>query len=44
MICPPDRQSASYEYLSALVGDYLVNTALEIDIDAVFSILPKTQC
>ncbi|CAG8772163.1 1943_t:CDS:2, partial [Acaulospora colombiana] len=35
-------QSASYEYLSALVGDYLVNTALEIDIDAVFSILPKT--
>jgi hypothetical protein len=43
-ITPPDRRSASYEYLSSLVGDYLVNTALGVDIAAVFSILPKTQC
>ena len=43
-ITPPDRRSASYEYLSSLVGDYLVNTALDVDIAAVFSVLPKTQC
>lgn len=43
-ISPPNRPSASYEYLSALVGDFLVNTALDLDIASVFSILPKTQC
>jgi ubiquitin carboxyl-terminal hydrolase MINDY-1/2 len=43
-ISPPDRRSASYEYLSSLVGDYLVNTALDVDINSVLSILPTTQC
>jgi ubiquitin carboxyl-terminal hydrolase MINDY-1/2 len=43
-ISPPDRRSASYEYLSSLVGDYLVNTALDVDTASVLSILPTTQC
>ncbi|KAG8798702.1 hypothetical protein FRC18_008567, partial [Serendipita sp. 400] len=42
-ILPPDRRSVTYEYLASLVGDYLVNTALNVDLDVVFSILPKTQ-
>lgn len=40
---PPDRPSVSYEYLSALLGDYLVNESSDIDLDSVFSVLPKTQ-
>ncbi|KAG8833911.1 hypothetical protein FRC17_009870 [Serendipita sp. 399] len=43
VIRPPDRTSVSYEYLASLVGDYLVNTAQDVDLDVVFSILPKTQ-
>ncbi|CCA71587.1 hypothetical protein PIIN_05524 [Serendipita indica DSM 11827] len=42
-IRPRDRRSASYEYLAGLVGDYLVNNVMDVDLDAVFSVLPKTQ-
>ena len=41
---PPDRPSVSYEYLSAILGDYLVNKSSGVDLDSVFSVLPKTQC
>ena len=44
VITPPDRPSVSYEYLSALLGDRLVNKSSDIDLDSVFSVLPKTQC
>ena len=43
VIMPPDRRSVSYEYLSALLGDRLVNKSSDIDLDSVFSVLPKTQ-
>jgi ubiquitin carboxyl-terminal hydrolase MINDY-1/2 len=44
VITPPDRPSVSYEYLSTLLGDYLVNKCSDVDLDSVFSVLPKTQC
>jgi hypothetical protein len=44
VVMPPDRPSVSYEYLSALLGDYLVNESSDVDLDSVFSVLPKTQC
>jgi len=43
VITPPDRPSVSYEYLSTLLGDYLVNKCSDVDLDSVFSVLPKTQ-
>jgi hypothetical protein len=43
VILPPDRPSVTYEYLSALLGDYLVNKSSDVDLDSVFSVLPKTQ-
>ena len=43
VVMPPDRPSVSYEYLSALLGDYLVNESSDVDLDSVFSVLPKTQ-
>ncbi len=43
IVMPPDRRSVSYEYLSALLGDYLVNESSDVDLDSVFSVLPKTQ-
>jgi hypothetical protein len=43
VIMPPDRPSVSYEYLSTLLGDYLVNKSSDVDLDSVFSVLPKTQ-
>jgi len=43
VIVPPDRRSVSYEYLSALLGDHLVNKSSDVDLDSVFSVLPKTQ-
>lgn len=43
IVMPPDRPSVSYEYLSALLGDYLVNESSDVDLDSVFSVLPKTQ-
>ena len=42
-IRPRDRRSAGYEYLAGLVGDYLVNNVVDVDLDTVFSVLPKTQ-
>jgi len=43
IVIGPDRRSVSYEYLSALLGDYLVNKCSDVDLDSVFSVLPKTQ-
>ncbi|KAF8919479.1 hypothetical protein CPB85DRAFT_1276801 [Mucidula mucida] len=40
---PPGRKTASYEFLSPLVGEYLLLTCPGIDISAALSIMPYTQ-
>jgi len=45
-ILPPGRDTASYEYLSSLVADFLVNgsgDASNADLSAALSVLPSTQ-
>ncbi|KIY70040.1 hypothetical protein CYLTODRAFT_371611 [Cylindrobasidium torrendii FP15055 ss-10] len=40
---PASRESVSYNYLSQLVGEYLLMTCPDIDISAALSIMPLTQ-
>ncbi|KAF9027116.1 hypothetical protein BDZ89DRAFT_1113545 [Hymenopellis radicata] len=40
---PPGRKTVSYEFLSQLVGEYLLLTCPGIDISAALSIMPYTQ-
>ncbi|KAJ7629682.1 hypothetical protein DFH06DRAFT_708199 [Mycena polygramma] len=42
-ILPADRVTVSYEFLSQLVGEYLLTRAGEVDISAALSIMPLTQ-
>ncbi|KAK7055908.1 fam63a-like protein [Favolaschia claudopus] len=42
-ILPPDRDSVSYEFLSQLLGEYLLTRQRDIDISAALSIMPLTQ-
>ncbi|KAJ7505594.1 hypothetical protein B0H11DRAFT_1975224 [Mycena galericulata] len=42
-ILPPDRVTVSYEFLSQLVGEYLLLRAPDVDISAALSIMPLTQ-
>ncbi|KAF7335459.1 Protein fam63a-like [Mycena venus] len=42
-ILPPDRVTVSYEFLSQLVGEYLLMRAPDVDISAALSIMPLTQ-
>ncbi|KAJ7315341.1 hypothetical protein DFH08DRAFT_421388 [Mycena albidolilacea] len=42
-ILPRDRVTVSYEFLSQLVGEYLLTRALDVDISAALSIMPLTQ-
>ncbi|KAF8151256.1 hypothetical protein K438DRAFT_1865167 [Mycena galopus ATCC 62051] len=42
-ILPRDRDSVSYEFLSQLVGEYLLTHAPDVDISAALSIMPLTQ-
>ncbi|KAI9457045.1 hypothetical protein HD554DRAFT_2207253 [Boletus coccyginus] len=41
-ILPPDRSTVSYEFLSQLVGEYLLTSCPDIDISAALSIMPST--
>lgn len=41
-ILPDDRTTVSYEFLSQLVGEYLLTNCPDIDISAALSILPTT--
>jgi hypothetical protein len=41
-ILPHDRTTVSYEFLSQLVGEYLLNNCPDIDISATLSIMPST--
>ncbi|KIJ62931.1 hypothetical protein HYDPIDRAFT_182584 [Hydnomerulius pinastri MD-312] len=41
-ILPYDRPNVSYEYLSQLVGEYLLLSSPDIDISAALSIMPTT--
>jgi len=42
-ILPHDRREVAYEFLSSLVGDYLLKASPDVDITAALSILPITQ-
>ncbi|KAJ6543637.1 hypothetical protein DFH09DRAFT_1173521 [Mycena vulgaris] len=42
-ILPPDRVTVSYEFLSQLLGEYLLTRAPDVDISAALSIMPLTQ-
>ncbi|KAJ7692138.1 hypothetical protein B0H17DRAFT_1062018 [Mycena rosella] len=42
-ILPPDRVAVSYEFLSQLLGEYLLTHAPDVDISAALSIMPLTQ-
>ncbi|KAJ7149848.1 hypothetical protein C8R43DRAFT_500995 [Mycena crocata] len=42
-ILPRDRVTVSYEFLSQLVGEYLLMHAPDVDISAALSIMPLTQ-
>ncbi|KAF9450491.1 DUF544-domain-containing protein [Macrolepiota fuliginosa MF-IS2] len=42
-ILPPTRKTVSYEFLSQLVAEYLLTSALDVDISAALSIMPYTQ-
>ncbi|KAF8554008.1 DUF544-domain-containing protein [Imleria badia] len=41
-ILPHDRTTVSYEFLSQLVGEYLLTNCPDIDISAALSIMPST--
>lgn len=44
-ILPPGRKTVSYEYLSSLVADFLVNSHGEMndgDLSAALAVLPST--
>jgi ubiquitin carboxyl-terminal hydrolase MINDY-1/2 len=41
-IQPPERNSVSYEFLSQLVGEYLLLNCPDVDISAALSIMPRT--
>ncbi|KAF8344757.1 hypothetical protein F5887DRAFT_969764 [Amanita rubescens] len=43
IILPPDRETASYEFLSQLVAEYLLVNAPGVDVSAALSVLPYTQ-
>jgi hypothetical protein len=42
-ILPKERTSVSYEFLSQLVGEYLLSSRPDVDISAALSIMPLTQ-
>ncbi|KAJ6489069.1 hypothetical protein C8R45DRAFT_993554 [Mycena sanguinolenta] len=42
-ILPRDRMSVSYEFLSQLLGEYLLMRSPDVDISAALSIMPLTQ-
>ncbi|KAJ6578055.1 hypothetical protein B0H19DRAFT_985595 [Mycena capillaripes] len=42
-ILPPDRVTVSYEFLSQLVGEYLLKRHEDVDTSAALSMLPLTQ-
>jgi hypothetical protein len=42
-ILPPDRKEVAYEFLSTLVGDYILKASPNADVASVLSILPMTQ-
>ncbi|KAJ7239398.1 hypothetical protein B0H12DRAFT_1136185 [Mycena haematopus] len=42
-ILPRDRMTVSYEFLSQLVGEYLLMRSPDVDISAALSIMPLTQ-
>lgn len=42
-IDPPERRTVSYEFLSHLVADYLLQCSPDVDVSAALSIMPLTQ-
>ncbi|KAF9532707.1 hypothetical protein CPB83DRAFT_847257 [Crepidotus variabilis] len=42
-VLPPTRRNVSYEFLSHLVADYLLNTSSNVDVSAALSVMPYTQ-
>lgn len=42
-ILPPSRVTVSYEFLSQLVAEYLLQRSPDVDISAALSIMPRTQ-
>ncbi|KAJ7189493.1 hypothetical protein GGX14DRAFT_609160, partial [Mycena pura] len=42
-IMPPDRTAVSYEFLSQLLGEYLLMRVPDVDISAALSMMPLTQ-
>ncbi|KAJ7183633.1 hypothetical protein C8R46DRAFT_884821 [Mycena filopes] len=42
-ILPRDRVTASYEFLSQLVGEYLLMRSPDVDVSAALSMMPLTQ-
>ena len=42
-ILPPERRTVSYEFLSQLVAEYLLNTSPDVDISSALEIMPYTQ-
>ncbi|KZS92416.1 hypothetical protein SISNIDRAFT_486451 [Sistotremastrum niveocremeum HHB9708] len=43
VILPPERREVAYEFLSALVAEYLLRASPGVDIAAALTILPLTQ-
>ncbi len=43
VVLPPERKSVSYEFLSQLVGEYLLTACPDVDISAALSIMPYTR-
>lgn len=43
-ILPPERTSVSYEFLSQLVGEYLLHASPDVDISPALTMMPLTQC
>ncbi|KAH9948595.1 hypothetical protein B0H21DRAFT_733212 [Amylocystis lapponica] len=42
-IMPPERTAVSYDFLSQLIGEYLLATCPDVDISAALSIMPVTR-
>jgi ubiquitin carboxyl-terminal hydrolase MINDY-1/2 len=42
-VLPLERTTVSYEFLSQLVGEYLLTRSPDVDISAALSVMPLTQ-
>lgn len=42
-VLPETRRTVSYEFLSNLVADYLLESSPDVDVSSALSIMPLTQ-